>query len=162
AECRENVAEFCDAFPVLSKLASCRRLAAWLLYQGFPPEHTAPLHELLQWLEGGLWLATFSEKNKVRAREFGERLAAARPGLRGVLRAGLELLLLWLNSTGEPGLPKPRLRELDRAWWWCQDAAPGWPMPVRRLANAPVAAAYRQDWPRAARQASSMLGLLRR
>jgi hypothetical protein len=67
------------------------------------------------------------------------------------------LLLLWLESTGEPGEPKRRLLDADRAWWLSRDSTHAWPDGLARLANDLASAATRGDWPGAAAAAGDMI-----
>jgi hypothetical protein len=158
--CRRNLAAFCAEFPVLIKLASCRRAARWLSGQRLPVGHPLELQGLLGWLERGRWLATFPQQDKERARQLGDRLGTFPTQLRGERRSALELVLLWLRSAREPGLPKQRLRDLDRVWWCCRELGVNWPAGLQQLANAAVAAACRADWSAAARRTSTMLRLV--
>jgi hypothetical protein len=112
-----NLQAFLDAFPILRKLAACRRLAYWLLHAGFPPHDVPALARLSDWLDGGQWLATFGREDRERSYFFRRRLAALRDGFRDDRRAAVDLLILWLESTQETGEPARALLDADRAWW---------------------------------------------
>ena len=151
-----NVQAFLEAFPILAKMAACRRLVYWLLHAGFPACEAPVLHRLSDWLDDGQWLATFGRDDRARSDLFSRQLTALRGGYPDDLRAGLDLLLLWLESTRDPGEPKRRLLDADRAWWLSHDAGHVWPNGLARLANDLASAATRGDWPRAAASAGAM------
>lgn len=151
-----NAQAFLDAFPILVKLAACRRLVYWLLHTGFPPREAPLLHSLSDWLDGGQWLATFSRDDRVQSDLFRRQLTVLRGGFRDDLRAALDLLILWMESTREPGEPKRRLLDADRTWWLSRDPAHDWPDGLARLANDLASAATKGDWPRAAARAGVM------
>ena len=113
---------FLDSFPILVKLAACRRLVYWLLHAGFPPQEVPILSGLSDWLDGGRWLATFGREDRAQAELFRRRLLALRDQSRGDSRTALDLLLLWLESTREPGEPDGRLLDADRSWWLQHDS----------------------------------------
>jgi hypothetical protein len=109
ARLRDTFALFADLFPVLVKLAACRRLARAVTAAG----------ELADWLDAGQqWLSSLHEEDRDRCRAFAAALAAAPP----VPSPGaLQLLLAWLQSTQQPGPAEARLSYADRAWWLSQD-----------------------------------------
>lgn len=161
-----NVQAFLDAFPILAKMAACRRLVYWLLHAGFPAREAPVLHRLSDWLDAGQWLATFGRDDRVQCDRFRRGLAALRAGTPPSSlphaggdeggRAALDLLLLWLESASEPGEPKRRLLDADCAWWLSRDPAHSWPDGLARLANDLASAARVGDWTRAAASAGAM------
>ncbi|HTU22159.1 MAG TPA: hypothetical protein VMG10_29235 [Gemmataceae bacterium] len=151
-----NVQAFVDAFPIPSKLAACRRLVYWLLHAGFPPHEAPVLHRLSDWLDGGQWLATFGRDDRAQSDLFCRRLTTLAGSFQEDLRAALDLLVLWLESTREPGEPQRRLLDADRAWWLSRDPAPDWPDGLARLANVLASAATQGDWLLAAASAGVM------
>ena len=152
-----NVEAFLDAFPILAKLAACRRLGYWLLHAGFPIREAPLLHRLSDWLDGGQWLATFGRDDREQSDLFRRQLTALRGDFEDDWRAALDLLDLWLESTSEPGEPKRRLVDADRAWWLSRDSRHAWPDGLPRLANDLASAATQGDWPRAAESAGVMI-----
>jgi hypothetical protein len=106
-----------EAFPILRKLAACRRLVYWLLYAGFPPPEVPVLGRLCDWLDGGQWLATFGREDRERSAFFHRWLTALRDRFQDDSLAAVDLLLLWLQATQEPGEPGRPLLDADRAWW---------------------------------------------
>jgi hypothetical protein len=156
-----NGRAFLDAFPILAKLAACRRLAYALLRAGVPPQEVPALHRLCDWLDGGPWLATFGRDDRLQSDLFRRRLTELRERLADDARAALDLLICWLEATQEPGEPPARLLDADRAWWLSHDAAPGWPDDLAPLANELAAAATRGDWAGAAASAGVMVRRLR-
>ncbi|MGH7168794.1 MAG: hypothetical protein ACRELG_00760 [Gemmataceae bacterium] len=151
-----NVQAFLDAFPILAKLAACSRLVYWFLHAGFPVREATVLYRLNDWLDGGQWLATFGRDDRARSDLFRRELAAVQSEFQDDSRAALDLLLLWLESTCEPGEPKRRLLDADRAWWLSRDTAHAWPDGLARLANDLASAAMQGDWSRAAANAGTM------
>jgi hypothetical protein len=117
-----NLGMFLEAFPILVKLAACRRLVYWLLHAGFPPHEMPALSQISEWLDSGRWLATFGQEDRVRSDHFQRRLTASRDQCRQDLRVALELLILWLESTREPGEPDGHLLDADRSWWLRHDS----------------------------------------
>jgi hypothetical protein len=126
-----NLQAFLEAFPILVKLAACRRLVYWLLHAGFPPHQMPILSGLSNWLDGGRWLATFGRDDRGQSELFRRRLLALREQTPDDLQAALELLILWLESTREPGEPDGRLLAADRSWRLQHDSP-------RRLACTPT------------------------
>jgi hypothetical protein len=112
-----NLQAFLEAFPILRKLAACRRLVSWLLHVGFPAHEVPGMGRLSDWLEGGQWLATFGREDRERSDFFRRWLTARRPRFQDDSLAGIDLLILWLQSTQEPGQPGRTLLDADRAWW---------------------------------------------
>jgi len=106
ARLRDTLALFADLFPVLVKLAACRRLARVV------PAAAG----LAGWLDAGQqWLSSLHEKDRERCHAFAESFAAL-DGRGGAL----QLLLAWLRSTQHPGPVEARLLHADRAWWLSQ------------------------------------------
>jgi hypothetical protein len=128
---RANLQAFLDSFPILIKLAACRRLVYWLSHAGFPPREMPILSGLSDWLDGGRWLATFGREDRAQGELFRRRLLAPRDQSQGDSRTALDLLILWLESTREPGAPDGRLLDADRSWWLQHDSP-------RKLACTPT------------------------
>jgi hypothetical protein len=126
-----NLRAFLDSFPILVKLAACRRLVYWLLHAGCPPQQVPILVGLSDWLDGGRWLATFGREDRVQSELFCRRLRALRDQSGPDSQTALDLLLLWLESTREPGAPDGRLLGADRSWWLHHDSP-------RKLACTPT------------------------
>ncbi len=108
ARLRDTLALFAELFPVLVKLAACRRLARAI------PAAAG----LAAWLEAGQqWLSSLHEEDRERCQSFAAALAdegaVPAPG-------ALQLLLAWLQSTQQAGPAEARLVYADRAWWLCQ------------------------------------------
>jgi hypothetical protein len=151
-----NVQAFLTSFPILAKLAACRRLAYWLLHAGFPPSDAPLLGRLCDWLEGGSWLATFGRDDRMQGDLFRRRLAVLRGRFEGDAQAALDLLICWLESTQEPGEAGQRLLDADRAWWLNHALPHSWPDEMCGLANELATAATRGDWRQVAVRAAVM------
>jgi hypothetical protein len=154
AACRDSLTRFAEHFPVLIKLAACRRLVRCLggISSAAPAD---PVGRFAAWLdEGQQWLSSFHEEDKARAGEFAEALAPLEASLRGSGQAALRLLLLWLRATQEPGPPEPRLVNLDGAWWLSR-AGPG---PSDPAADVLVEHAGAGKWLTAGEAAGLLLG----
>lgn len=121
--CREDLESFLDHFPILRKLAACRRLVAELTAVEDEPA-AAALRPLAAWLDGGQqWLSSFHQEDKAQAAAVAESLRPYLDGRPPAAGAALRLLRLWLAATGEPGAVEPRLGALDLAWRQTSDAA---------------------------------------
>ncbi len=103
----------------------------WLLHAGFPPHELPILSGMSDWLDGGRWLATFGREDRAQSELFRRRLLTLRDPSGDDLRSALNLLLLWLESTREPGAPDGRLLDADRSWWLHHDSP-------RKLACTPT------------------------
>jgi hypothetical protein len=107
ARLRDTFALFAELFPVLVKLAACRRLARAIPAAG----------GLADWLDSGQqWLSSLHEEDREKCQAFAEALAG---GMSPTPAARL-LLLAWLQSTQQPGPAEARLVCADRVWWLCQ------------------------------------------
>jgi hypothetical protein len=114
---REGLTSFVEHFPVLVKLAACRRLTRWLL-ERLPAHEGQALTEMAAWLDQGQqWLSSFHDRDRQQTSRYAQALASLEQRLDGRPQAALRLLLLWLGSLQAPGLPSSRLVGLDRAWW---------------------------------------------
>src|SRR5262249_28063583 len=105
---RDTFALFADEFPVLVKLAACRRLM-----DAVGPEAAA----LAAWLDAGQkWLSSLHKEDRERCAAFAEALAPLQAARQGRDPAALQLLLAWLQSPLQPGPVGLRLRHAARAW----------------------------------------------
>jgi hypothetical protein len=137
ARLRDTFSLFAELFPVLVKLAACRRLARVL------PAAAG----LAEWLEAGQqWLSSLHEKDRQRCQSFADALAALNTGGTG------QLLLAWLRSTQQPGPVEARLLVADRAWWLSQGREE-LAEPAETLAEFARAG----KWPAVAETAAAML-----
>lgn len=155
-EWQANLQAFLEAFPILIKLAACRRLAYLLLHAGFPSHEVPVLNRLSDWLDGGQWLATFGRDDREQSELFRHRLLALRGQFQDDARAALDLLLLWLESAREPGEPERHLLDADRAWWLSHDPPHAWPDDLPALANELAVALTQGDWALVASSAGTM------
>jgi hypothetical protein len=133
---------FGDQFPVLVKLAACRRLIRVVPGTG----------DLAAWLDGGQqWLSSLHEKDRERCRDFAESLAALESA--AVRQGGaLQMLLAWLQSTQQPGPAEARLGHADRAWWLSRGRED-----LTEAADTLAEFARASKWPAAAEAADLML-----
>jgi hypothetical protein len=131
---------FGEQFPVLVKLAACRRLV-----------RVVPGTEVLaDWLDGGQqWLSSLHEADRARCRDFAQELGELRPARRA---GALQLLLAWLQSTQQPGPAEMRLVHADRVWWLSQGREE-----LAEPADAVAEFARAGKWPAAAEVAAQML-----
>lgn len=142
ARLRDTFALFADQFPVLVKLAACRRLS----------RHVLAAAPLAAWLDAGQqWLASLHEEDRDECQAFADALTAEEGG------GARDLLLAWLQSTQQPGPAETRLVCADRAWRLSQ-ARDDLAEPAEALAEFARAG----QWPAAAEAAAQMLRLLGR
>jgi len=110
ARLHDTLSLFGEQFPVLVKLAACRRLARVV----------PAAAELAAWLDAGQkWLSSLHEDDREKCRTFAETLGAL-PLTAGPRAGALPLLLAWLQATQQPGPAEARLEHADRAWWLSQ------------------------------------------
>jgi hypothetical protein len=138
----DTTALFGEQFPVLVKLAACRRLT-----------RVVPgTDDVADWLDAGQqWLSSLHEEDRERCRGFSEALSQ-QPLLALRASGGSHLLLAWLQSTQQPGPAETRLSHVDRAWWLSRDRK-DLAEPAEALAEFSRAA----KWPAAAEVAARML-----
>ncbi|HEX5273451.1 MAG TPA: hypothetical protein VFW33_23300 [Gemmataceae bacterium] len=139
---RDTFALFAEQFPVLGKLAACRRLA-----------RLVPAADgLAAWLDAGQqWLSSLHEEDREKCRAFAAALGAgAGPG-------APQLLLAWLGSTQQPGPAEARLTCADRAWHLSREREE-----LAEPADALAEFARAGKWPAAAEAAGQMLRRLGR
>ena len=115
ARLRNTFALFAELFPVLVKLAACRRLAAAVPAAG----------DLAAWLDAGQqWLSSLHEEDREQCQAFAAALAAVPPrqaptGARSCCWPGS-------SPRGNPARPRRGWSCADRAWWLSQGART-WP-----------------------------------
>jgi hypothetical protein len=144
ARLRDTFALFAELFPVLVKLAACRRLA----------RAVPAVSDLAEWLDAGQqWLSSLHEKDRLKCQAFAEALAAGAAPACGAT----QLLLAWLQSTQQPGPAEARLACADRAWWLSQGREE-----LAEPADALAEFARAGKWPDAGEVAAKMLGRLGR
>jgi hypothetical protein len=135
----DAVALYGEQFPVLVKLAACRRLTRVVPGTG----------DVAAWLDAGQqWLSSLHEEDRERCRAFAEVLSVRSASEGG---AG-HLLLAWLQSTQQPGPPEARLGHADRAWWLSRGRDE-----LAEPAEALAEFARAGKWPAAAEAAARML-----
>jgi hypothetical protein len=119
ASARDAFQGFGNEFPILVKLAACRQLVGEL-------PNAPALSAVASWLDAGTrWLSSFRKADRQRVAELTPALKALLPTLQGSEHAALRLLLLWLHSTDDSGLPDARLLALTRVWRYCRELPSG-------------------------------------
>ncbi len=155
ASARDAFSLFGDEFPILVKLAACRRLVRQL--RDVLP-NAAALVALAHFLDGGTkWLSSFPQRDLRRLAQLTPGLNALFAKLQGDSRAALHLLLLWLRSTDNPGLPDTRLPALTWAWQYLREVPSGRGK-LNELANLMVEQAADGKWRSAGETADALLG----